>query len=416
MGLRTLLRVSTAPRAAIVLLPWLFLYSGNVREWIVTGYWESATAQSSFLLGFIAPACAACAAWEGARIRSAGVLHGSPVRSPATVAVSSLLPVLALGVLSVLLALVLVAPVAWGSTGTPALRMIGLQVLVVAAHTGAGYGAGLLLPPLVALPIALAGSFLWMAYPATLPTFWVRQLNGHNLGECCALDQVIAPRALAAPALVAVGVLAGSLVVVLARRRAWRLFAPVPVAVTVIVGAQLAAPLGYAAARDRDPAALDCVEDRLVVCLWPEQRAGSAQIRAWSADAGERLRAAGVRPDLAVTFSSVEPSENEVRLAIAGSVLADSFPACAESEPWSGGEALGPLHAWLAITAGLPPEHGLAGLTEEESRLAAAVRELPGEAQSAWFDANHHALAGCAEPPPLDPAAFTAAATGRVSS
>lgn len=117
MRLVTLLRVSAAPKVAIVLIPWIVMYSGNLSDWIVDGYWESVTAQSGFMIGFIAPACAVCAAWEGARLRSSGLLRAAQVRSPLTVAAAHLLPTLLLGIASVFLSLLLVAPAAWGQIG-----------------------------------------------------------------------------------------------------------------------------------------------------------------------------------------------------------------------------------------------------------------------------------------------------------
>jgi hypothetical protein len=406
----TLLRVSAAPRAALLLFPWLIFYSDSVADWIVVGYWESVTAQSGFLVGFIAPACAACAAWEGARLRASLVLDGTPVRSSLTIAVWSLAPVFVLGASAVALALMLQARLAWGYPGIPSVDLLLLQLLVIASHIAVGHVLGRILPMVAALPTALIGSFLWLAYPASLTTFWVRQLNGQNLTECCALNQVAHGRALLAPTLVAAGVLAGFLVLHLARHTWTRLLAAVPLCLALVAGAQIAAPLGYAAAKDRDRDELICSGDTPVVCLWPEQRAEAVMIHTWGSDAGRRLAEAGVMLENAVTFATVKPTEDEVRFLVAGSAMTDVYPACAERVPWQGGDALAPLMGWLALTAGVDPAGLLGGMSAEEEELAGAVRELPQAAQTEWFRTNLAALRQCDTPPPLDPAYFVDAA------
>lgn len=384
------------------------MYSGNLSDWIVDGYWESVTAQSGFMIGFIAPACAVCAAWEGARLRSSGLLRAAQVRSPLTVAAAHLLPTLLLGIASVFLSLLLVAPAAWGQIGGPSLDILGLQLLVISSHIAVGYVLGLSMAKLIALPLALIGSFVWMAYPASMSRMWVRQLNGHNLIECCSLSHVVDTRALVAPALVAVGVMACCLVMMMCRSRALRLLALLPVFTALAAGYHVAKPLGYEAAKERDPAALACEGGTPVVCLWPEQQNGEdpRKVHEWGSDAGERLTAAGVPMDLIVTFSSVNPTEDEVRYTVAGSPVWDVYPECATRQAWLGGEALGPLQAWLALTAGVNVSSGRSGLTGEELDIAQSVSELEPSLQADWFDMNLQALGQCEQPPPLDPALY----------
>lgn len=407
---RTVLRTSAAPRAAIVLVPWLVVYSGNLSQWINQGYWESVTAQSTFLLGFIAPACAACAAWEGTRVKISGMLRSAPSRSPLQISASVLWPVGLLGAVSIMLSLALVASQASGAPGWPSLAMLALALIVVAAHTAAGYVGGLLLPRLLAAPAALVVSFVWMAYPAAMDNPpWLRQLNGHNLSECCALDQVAAHRALLAPAVLAVGVTVACALWV-AARRVPRLVAPVALAGSLVAGPVLAAPLGDQVARPRDPGALDCRTGPSGICLWPEQRAAAQEIEEWGAQARRNLKAAGVAPARDVKVMSSAPDRGEVLSVMAFSALPPDIPVCAQNGPWPGSRAAGPVTAWVVLAAGARPQDVEGAYAEDDLRLARTVRDLPAAAQKRWFERNLAAMSGCDRQPELRLEPFTEAA------
>ncbi|WP_234328533.1 MULTISPECIES: hypothetical protein, partial [unclassified Streptomyces] len=64
-------------------------------------------------------------------------------------------------------------PQAAGSPNWTTVAILALELLVVAAHIVVGYVLGLTLPRLLAVPVALVGSFVWMAYPAAMNVFWV---------------------------------------------------------------------------------------------------------------------------------------------------------------------------------------------------------------------------------------------------
>ncbi|MBQ0829101.1 DUF7224 domain-containing protein [Streptomyces tagetis] len=404
--LRTVFRTSTAPRAAVVLLPWLFAYSGRITQWITSGYWESVTAQSSFLLVFTAPACAACAAWEAVRVKRSRVLEATPVRPRTVMALSVLLPIFVLGFLSVVLASALFVPQSSGLPGASSMAILGMELLVLAAHTLAGYVAGLTLPGLLAAPAALVTSWLWMAYPAAMTPLWLRQMNGHNLMECCALNQTVAPRALVAPALVAVGVIIASLVWISARRLPGRLWAAVTLCVTLVTGASVAMPLGYEAGQPRDISALRCSGTVPMVCLWPEQQESGAHIRSWSTEARQRLDAAGVSTASTITILSTTPRRDEILALVASTALPGQPPNCSATGPWPGSTAQGTLLAWLMLTAGADPQSVRGGSVETDIQTAEQVRRLPRPAQQRWFDHNAATLHGCDLRPDLDPSHF----------
>ncbi|MFE2723052.1 hypothetical protein [Kitasatospora sp. NPDC059327] len=407
MPWRTVIRTSAALRAAPIALVWILMYSGKMTGWITNGYWPSVTAQSSFLLNFTAPAVAACGAWEGLKVRRSAVLDTAPARSTTAIALSALAPVLALGALSVLAALAVFIPQASGLPGWPTPTVITVELLVVLAHTTVGYALGLTLPRLLAVPLTLVASFLWMAYPSTLDAFWVRQLNGRNLTECCALDEVPALRALAAPTVAVLGLLAAAWIWTALRERR-RLTAAVTLVVTTAAGAWIAGPLGYHAASARPASEQTCTTTTPRVCLWPEQKAEAANITEWATQAQLRLQAAGLTDSAPVSPFSSRPTRDEVQSLVALQQIPNRAPQCAMERGgrWPGVEAVAPLSSWLKLTAGVTPRTVEGRYREQEVRIASQVMALPRDEQLAWFRANADTLNRCDIKPVLDPAQY----------
>ncbi|NJP99951.1 DUF7224 domain-containing protein [Streptomyces zingiberis] len=397
----TVLRVSIAPRIGLLLVLWLFAYRDSVTELVTRGYWDSVAGQSSTLLVWTAPAVAACAAWEGVRIRQSRALQGAPARTFTSVSLVTLAPTLALGVLAVVLSLGLLLPQAAGSPDGTTAAIVALQLAVVTAHTAVGYVLGLHLPRLPAVPVALVGSFVWMAYPAAMNVFWVRQLNGTNLAECCELDQVAAPRSIIAPALVAVGLLVAAWLVT-ARGRGPRLLAPVLLAITVAGSAWIVNPLGYSAAEPRSTTARTCSGAHPQICLWPEQRAAAKDVATWATDAHNRLTAVGVTTAAQLSPRASTPTSDDIRAQVALSALPGEIPACARTGEWPGNQAHGPLSAWLTITAGADPEVVATRYAPAEVQAAERALERPPQEQRLWFRQNAKTLTRCDLQPVLD--------------
>ncbi|MEZ3181866.1 hypothetical protein KYY02_25300 [Streptomyces pimonensis] len=405
MPWRNVWRVSVAPRIGILLVLWLFAYSGNVTELVTSGYWESVAAQSASLLVWTAPAVAACGAWEGMRVRQSRILQGAPARTFMGVSFAVLTPTLVVGTLAVALALGLLLPQAAGSPNRTAAAVIGMELLVIAAHTAIGYVIGLSLPRVLAVPAALVGSFVWMAYPAAMNVFWVRQLNGTNLAECCSLDQVAAPRSILAPALVSIGLLLAARLVVL-RQWGLRILAPIVLAVAVAVSAWIVHPLGYSAAEPRPTAVRTCSGTQPRVCLWPEQHDAATDVVTWATDAHTRLAGLGVTTTSELSPRSSTPTSNEIRSLVATSALPQDIPECAKHGEWPGSRALGPLTVWLAINAGADSQVVTSGYAPDEAAVATHILERPRHDQLAWFQQNAKTLTRCDLQPVLDPKRF----------
>ncbi|MFJ6297504.1 hypothetical protein ACIQJX_29615 [Streptomyces griseoviridis] len=388
------LRVSIAPRIGLLLIVWLLAYRDSVTELVTSGYWDSVAGQSSSLLVWTGPAVAACGAWEGMRVRQARTLQGAPARTFTGVSLAVLSSTLVLGVLAVMLSLALLLPQAAGTPDRTTAAILVLELLVVAAHTAVGYVLGLSLPRLLAVPVALVGSFVWMAYPAAMNVFWVRQLNGTNLAECCQLDQVAAPRSILAPALVSIGLLL-AVWLVTARRWGLRLLAPIVLTTVVAVSAWIVHPLGYRAAESRPTAFRTCSGTHPQVCLWPEQRDAAKDVTAWATDAYKRLTAAGVTPTAQLVSRSSTPTSDDVRALLALSVLPKDIPACAHTGEWPGSTAYGPLSVWLTITAGADAQVVASRYAPPEVEAAKRVLEQSQQDQRAWFQQNAKTLTRC---------------------
>jgi hypothetical protein len=318
------------------------------------------------------------------------------------VSLAALTPTFIVGALAVALALGLLLPQTAGGPNRTVAAVLGMELLVIAAHTAVGYVVGLGLPRVLAVPVALVGSFVWMAYPAAMNVFWVRQLNGTNLAECCSLDQVAAPRSILAPALVSIGLLLAARLVTV-RQRALRILAPVALAVVVAVSAWIVHPLGYSAAEPRPTALRTCSDTQPRVCLWPEQHDAATHVITWATDAHTRLAALGVTtaPELSPRPST--PTSYDIRSLVAMSALPHDIPDCAKHGEWPGSRALGPLTIWLAITAGADRQVVTASYAPDEATVATRVLERPQQDQRAWFQQNAKTLTRCDLQPVLDP-------------
>lgn len=90
---------------------------------------------------------------------------------------------------------------------------------------------GRVLPRTIAVPLSATLSYLWLAMPRAVEPFWIRNINGELGSRCCDLDQTLGPGGLVGPALFNAGLLAASLLVIVAA--SWRRVAPIALLVAV---------------------------------------------------------------------------------------------------------------------------------------------------------------------------------------
>jgi hypothetical protein len=414
----TQLRSSLAAWLTLLLVPALVMYaSGNLLRFATAGYWQSSSAQAAFLLFMIAPAGALAGAWEGGRVRRGGVERGAPVRSALRIGIVHLLPVFAMVTVAIAAAFAVTSTTAAGAPGFPNPWMVLDCLAVGFSHAVLGYAAGRILPITVSLPLSLAVSYVWTAYVSTVEPFWLRHLTGMHLNDCCSLDQVPAPGALAAPIIMAAGLATAGLLLVVIRNPAKA--APAAVG-TVVLGFFLAAlpvhHLGPLPVEARTGTV--CKGSAPRICLWPEQQHAAARIRSTLTTDYHRLTQAGLhlpatidaadnaRQHGALNFGSItDPTDQQITDALSLGVLPEGIPACAATDPYPGFAAWGPLQVWLDLVQGSAAQQLEGQYIPADVQIARQVRTLPRDAQLHWFATNVKAVSTCTAQPELHVAA-----------
>ncbi|MEU8682731.1 hypothetical protein [Streptomyces sp. NPDC048611] len=420
---RTVLRSSSAtwlapPLAAFVAL----LLSDDLTSGVTHGYWPGALGAAAFALPFVAPACAAAGAWEGARLTRGGVERWAPARSGLGVALPLLAPVFLLGAVGMAAAAALTVSAGRPEAGGPPVGtvagMVAVWLVILAAHAMAGFLLGKRLPLVVAAPSALVLSFVLTAYPAALEPVWLRHMVTGGMSSCCALDQTPGWRAAASALVLALGVI-GAVALTLAtgprRRRTLLISGALAAGLVGSAGLAHGLPADPVSARPADE--LRCAGGAPRVCLWPELSGRAAMVREQASDARHRLQQAGLTVPGKLTMgehpghralfigSWPDPTASDVRAGVGTALLPSGPPACARSgDSFPGADAYGPTAAWLALTAGATV-HDVAGHHgEKEAAMATRVRQSSHRTQLAWFQRNNKALRDCTtHPAPLPP-------------
>jgi hypothetical protein len=414
-------------RTAVRVMPafWLAIPISIFAGWYATflypsdGYAVGATAAGTGTLPFVGPFCAACAAWEGSRLRRARLWAAPSVRSRLTIAFWCLLPAVMVGLVAVLAAIAV--ELVRAGTGLPDLRLIAMTALDLVALSVAGFAAGLLLPFAVAGPLAIVASFVWLVFVPAIQPVWLRHLTG-MFRDCCGLGQDLAPRAVVASSIVDLGIIGAAALLVagpaLTRRRVGGALATL--AVAGVAGVLLVGGMAYAPAVPRDTALLECRTDSGVsVCTWPEHHARAAEVarivgrvhagwqRAGMAapslftEADPTVAPAGA---LVFGFIGVSYTEDDIISALATGML-PAEPDCPDASP-TGGIAFMDLNAWYAEAGGMTPDelrkrYGHAGLPGYPEPLAVVdqLRAATPDIRRAWVSRAEQVSQACGDWP-----------------
>ncbi|SHN08178.1 DUF7224 domain-containing protein [Streptomyces yunnanensis] len=410
---RTVVRSSSATWLAPLLAAFVaLLLSDDLTAGVTPGYWPSTLGHATFALHFVAPACATAGAWEGSRITRGNVTHWAPTRSGLAIALPLLAPVFVLGAVGMAVATALTISTGQPDTGTPPLGMVLIWLVVLAAHSFAGFLLGKRMPLVVAAPLALVLSFVLTAYPAAMEPLWLCHMVTGGISSCCSLSQTPDWRAAASALVLALGVIAAAVVAltVLARRARTAL-----VTVALLAGLAGSGWLAYGLPADpvnaRPAEQLQCAGDNPRVCLWPELSQQADMIRENAADARSRLQQAGLTVPAELTMDKQaepgalfigawpKPTPSQVRAGVGTALLPSGPPACAERGPYPGANAYGPTAAWLARTAGADPQETARRYGEPENAVATRALRLAPNQQLAWFKQNSKALRDCTTHP-----------------
>ncbi|MFE5592300.1 hypothetical protein [Streptomyces sp. NPDC056549] len=422
MLLRTLLRSSSATILLPLLVGFVFLALGDdLSAWVTPHYWPSATGNAAFAQPFVSAGCAAAAAWEGARLTKGRVFEQASTRGPIAITLPVLAPVLAMGVVGVLVALFTTAVAADVPMGFPHLGILAAIFSMLVANTLVGYIVGRVLPGVLAAPLALIGSFFVTAYPASWSLFWLRYLVGGGLTSCCPIDASIDSKALVGTVIFAAAVSTATLTLIHFKGGTVPLcMAAVLVGVGLATSWSVVRNLGAEPTQARPTADLLCDSTgKPEVCLWPEVENPNA-VRSEARAAAARLRRAGLQLPDTLTMAA-QPGTDALKLGIgptatqkdtiAGGVASGIIPeppSCAlHGAPYPAATAAGPIAAWLYTTAGVPAETVAGRFGPEEASLAQQVIKLPTDKQLAWYEKNRVALSSCSTPPHLSIAGST---------
>ncbi len=424
MRLRTILRVSPGAWLSVPLVLLALIYVATFQSRIrADPYPVAVTSTALATLGFIVPIVAALGAWEGGRLRRSDWWALPHVRSRTAIAALALAPAVVAGVVAASAGML--ANLYAVDLLLPDPRPVAVAVVVVVAHALAGFSLGLAVPVVVAAPVALLTSFVWMVFLRAIEPIWLRHLNGGALELCCGRHEELAPAAVVGAVVVALGLM-GASIAFLTRYRFRRrdvLVPLVPLLVGLVAGSVIVSGLGSQPTVARDQSNLVCAppSSSVTVCVWPEHADRLQEVSSIAEKAAQGWRAVGLRvsprfaeglPEatppgtLAFGFSR-ESDTNDILSGFAYAML-PTWPACADRGPYLGYDAFDYVHAWFAMTGGMSDEEIERRFGDLQARGAATipavlgkVRALPAEGQLDWVADNVAALQVCDQPPRL---------------
>ncbi|MBA3781070.1 MAG: hypothetical protein H0X12_04345 [Nocardioides sp.] len=366
-------------------------------------YWLDLSSKSTVGVLFLAPGFAALCAWDAARWRS---LAQTSVRSWVELLAWQLLYVVVATAVTFAVTLAILYAQVPPAVGAPRFDVLALGTGVTAAYAAVGFAFGRFMPRLVAASAAFGVVWLWVAYTPAVQPFWMRNVTG-NLGtSCCAVDTELAPMALTAPAVLALGLLVG--VCVILTWSHWRV-AQVGSALVVVAALALSGSLVSSVGADpvqRRSGAQECLgaaDTRF--CGWPEHAAALSEAAPVLVKTVLRLREAGLDVPESLhedqkangwSFSLAADSPDIWGSVLATSKIDDLPPACTDDNGglWPAGEDYPLVGAWLAAVGGVPER-------EAAQTWGASPRELKrllgtsAASQLAWFDETDAAMRTC---------------------
>jgi hypothetical protein len=347
--------------------------------WILAGYYVTllepsdaylldATAKATATLPFVGAVCAACAAWEGNRLRRGGLWELPLVRSRLAIAGWRIVPSVLVGMGALAVAVGVQFARSGVAAGLPDPVILGSAGLDLLAYSAAGFAAGILMPFALAGPIVLIATVVWLAFVPAVEPVWLRHLTG-MFRDCCDLAADLSPRAVAASAVVNVGILVAAALVTMRRSILGRAAAAGSLAAALVVGGITVAGMPHAPETPRGVAELDCADNGgVVVCIWPEHRPHANTVRSLAARTYGRWRDAGV--DAPTTFTEANEADapaNALSFRFRGSAAGEDdiiaafakamlprFPNCPAGS--TGGIAFEYLEAWYSAAAGMSRE------------------------------------------------------------
>ncbi|MFD3165539.1 hypothetical protein [Herpetosiphon sp. NSE202] len=367
-------------------------------------YRLEATARGMRMLMLIAPICAAWAAWEAARLRKARWWHNAHARQPWAIVLNATSPIWCFGASCLLinsivqLVLVDLAPIP-----APLVLITGLATLAI--HIVIGFSFGLLLPAISAVAGVLLLDYLWMVFPNSLSTPWIRHLTGYSIG-CCATEYTLAPAFLQAQWLLVASVLLACWLGWQAFGSRWRIGLALLIGLSGIgLAAQRVQQLDYDPIADRDPSALTCSNTEIQLCVWPEHAQRLPDVQRLAQETKQGWQQANIAFPSAWSESPLQPqssyfivreqaSDLDIVRNFAYAIL-PATPTCSQHQPYPAYAVQALSLWWLLRQAGVPEAVAQSQLSASDFQLLQQLEQQPREQQLAWFEYNRQALASC---------------------
>lgn len=406
------LRRSAAPWVILPAALFVSLYMQSTVVTVPSHYGIESGESTIYALASIAPAVAACAAWDSGRMRHIRHMLTTSTRSRSSLTLFIGTPIAALGTVLLVLAVVL-ARINTGVFPSDAGWTALAHVIIVSGEWAViGWYVGGRLPKSIAAPAAAALCWAWLAMPHAMSNAWLRHLGGFIDGTSTITD-VHRPEIYFVP-----WIFTGCLTAVawlLTRTGSRRIFFPAGAgAAAAALLAGHAAVSGWGYGNPETVRAVDsvCSGTAPQICVPPEYRSYIPRIRNSTQDPLSALVAAGVtQPErMEILSPSVKPAPGIWRLHwslpvvhqqaayhTAADVMAISAvegTAAQHGKQACGGPSA-PELVWATAVAG-DKDEVRQGTDPQLWALVGPVLDQPVKQQSAWFTQQvvNHACTG----------------------
>ncbi|WP_329014041.1 DUF7224 domain-containing protein [Streptomyces sp. NBC_01601] len=390
--------------AAWAILPgalFVYLYMQSAVFTVPSHYGIESGESTIYALAIIAPAVAACAAWDSGRMRSIQSMLTTSSRSRWSLLLFIGTPIAVLEIALLVLAVFL----AWINTGVlpsgAGWTALAHMIIVPAEWAVIGWYAGGRLPRSVAAPAAAVLCWAWLTMPHAMSNAWLRHLGGFIDGTSTITD-VHRPEIYFVP-----WIFTGCLIAVtwlLTRTGTRRVFLPAGVgtaAIALLAGHAAVSGWGYGNPETVRAVHSACSGTAPQICVPPEYRSYIPQIRHSTQGPVSALVAAGVAQPkrMEILSPSAKPAQGVWRLhwslpavhqqpehhtaADVMAVSAVESTAAQFGKLWCGGPSA-PELVWATAVAGNKDE-----VRKETDPvlwgLVGPVLERPAKQQFAWF-------------------------------
>lgn len=188
MRIRTLVRTSSAlPALPLGIGLVVFYYSQNTARQI--DFWPYRWAPTlveqplEMAYAITYALVSAVSAWQGARLKEAGVWHTAPYRPLRGIIATALAPVVAMGWLMFLLPVTMAFVQRSFVPTWASLLPLFLGMLLCVAHALIGFTVGQWVKPLIAAPVLLSAVFVAVGLPRSMEPLYLRHMSGEYFAQ-----------------------------------------------------------------------------------------------------------------------------------------------------------------------------------------------------------------------------------------